>query len=91
MHISVISTSHRKKSQSERISQIISSKLLIINSLLRIYNLDTGALDVPFWSPQIKEENSLWGKKWKNISESSEENKIEGADGVIAVHKNNLI
>jgi hypothetical protein len=54
MKISIISASHQKESQSERVSSIITENLQKIDSSLETFNLDLGSIDLPFWSPDKK-------------------------------------
>jgi len=68
MHIAVISASHRKQSESKRISDIIVSKLNSLPSNLNIYEIDLAELNMPLWSDKINYENNLWEGTWKKIS-----------------------
>ena len=68
MNISVISASHRKNSQSNRVAEIISFRLKIINSSLEIFNHDLASSQLPFWSPEKKNAQGVWGNPWKDIS-----------------------
>ena len=80
MNISVISASHRKSSQSKRVADIISSRLKNINLSLEIFNLDLGSCELPFWSPEKKTKQGVWGDTWQNIS-----TKFKGSSGFIMV------
>jgi NAD(P)H-dependent FMN reductase len=68
MHIAIISASHRKKSESKRISDIIVSKLNSLPLDLNIYEIDLAELNMPLWSDKINSENKLWEDTWKNVS-----------------------
>ena len=80
MNISIISASHRINSQSKKISDILHSILLKINSDLDIYNLDLGDNSWPLWSPDKKNGKGVWGDTWKSISDN-----LTKSDGFILV------
>ena len=80
MNISIISASHRINSQSKKISDILHSNLLKINSDLDIYNLDLGDNSLPLWSPDKKNGKGVWGDTWKSISDN-----LTKSDGFILV------
>ncbi len=80
MNISVISASHRKKSQSNRVAEIIGSRLKVMNSSLDIFNYDLASCELPFWSPEKKESQGVTGKAWKDIS-----SKLKKSSGFILV------
>ena len=73
MQISLISASHRKSSQSKRVADIIESKLKAINSSIKTFDLDLGSSNLPFWSPEKKNGEGVWGKEWKDISQNLKE------------------
>ena len=80
MNISIISASHRINSQSKKISDILHSNLLKINSDLDIYNLDLGDNSLPLWLPDKKNGKGVWGHTWKSISDN-----LTKSDGFILV------
>lgn len=80
MKISVIATSHRQKSQSQRISHILQSNLNRLNPNLDIFSLDLGETNLPLWSPDKKNGNGIWGDTWKKISTNFNE-----TDGFIVI------
>ena len=80
MNISIISASHRINSQSKKISDILHSNLLKINSDLDIYNLDLGDKSLPLWLPDKKNGKGVWGDTWKSISDN-----LIKSDGFILV------
>jgi len=80
MNISVIAASHREKSQSNRISEIISSKLIKINQFIKPSIIDLASSNLPFWSPEKKEGLGVWGDAWNNIS-----NTLNNSSGFILV------
>jgi NAD(P)H-dependent FMN reductase len=80
MKLSIISTSHREKSQSQRISCILQLNLHRLNANLDLFSLDLGETVLPLWSPGIKSGNGIWGDAWKKISKN-----LSASDGFIFV------
>ena len=80
MKISIISSSHRKNSQSKKISKFLFNNLLNINPLLDIYALDLADVSLPLWSPDKKNGRGIWGETWNSISD-----KLNKSDGFILV------
>ena len=70
MQISLISASHRKASQSQRVANILGSRLKVINPFIKNFDLDLGSHNLPFWSPEKKEGQGVWGKEWQDISQN---------------------
>ena len=70
MKISVISASHRQKSESERVAKIISSRLVKINNDIKLHNLCLANSEIPLWSTEKGDKNNIWSKKWLKISQS---------------------
>ena len=80
MKISVISASHRKASQSERIATILGSRIKKQNSSINLFNLDLSESNLPLWSPDKKNGTGIWENVWPNIS-----NELKQSDGFIFV------
>jgi NAD(P)H-dependent FMN reductase len=80
MKISIIATSHRQNSQSQRISDILQSNLNRLNPNLDMFSLDLGETNLPLWSPDKKNGNGIWGETWKKISTNLNE-----TDGFIVI------
>jgi len=80
MKISIISASHRKNSQSKRISDLLHNDLLNINSDLKIFSLDLADASLPLWSPDKKDGKGVWGETWNSISDN-----LNKSDGFILV------
>jgi len=80
MKISLIATSHRKNSQSKRISLILEEIILKINNKVRCYNLDMHESKIPFWTEDRKENIEFWENEFKTIS-----NELETSDGFIII------
>ena len=80
MNISVIAASHRENSQSKRIAEIINAKLKIFDKLIKATVIDLASSKLPFWSPEKKKGNGIWGDTWKNVS-----NTLNNSSGFILV------
>ncbi len=80
MKISLISTSHRKKSQSQRISNILKEIILRNHNRIDCYSLDMHESKIPLWTSNRKENLKFWEKDFKNIS-----NELENSDGFIMI------
>ena len=80
MKISLISTSHREKSQSTRISKILKNVILEINHKVNCYILDMYESQIPLWTSNKKENIKFWEKDFKNIS-----NELKTSDGFIMI------
>ena len=80
MNISIISASHRKYSQSERVANIISSRIKKLKPSTNLFNLDLSLSNLPLWSPEKKNGSGIWGDLWKNISSN-----LKQSDGFIFV------
>ena len=68
MKISIISASHRKNSQSKKISGFLQNNLSKIDSKLNTYILDLADTGLPLWLPEKKDGQGIWGDIWKSIS-----------------------
>ena len=80
MKISIVATSHRQKSQSQRISDILQYNLNRLNTKLDLFSLDLGETVLPFWSPDKKNKNGIWGDTWQKISKN-----LDNSDGFIFI------
>ena len=58
MKISIISTSHRKNSQSKRISNIFKNVIFKINNSTECFNLDMFDSNIPLWTSEKKENSN---------------------------------
>ena len=80
MKISLISTSHRKNSESNRIREILDESLKLKKQSIKTFNLDFSKEIPPIWSSEKKEKKGFWGEKWDDIS-----NELKSSDGFIFV------
>jgi NAD(P)H-dependent FMN reductase len=80
MKISIISASHRIKSESKRISDLLRDNILNIQSGLELFSLDLAVASLPLWSPEKKNGKGIWGKTWSSISDN-----LDKSDGFILV------
>ncbi len=80
MKISIISASHRTKSQSKKISNVLNNNLLSLQSDLDIYEIDLADTSLPLWSSDKKKGEGVWGDTWNSISDN-----LSKSDGFILV------
>ena len=80
MKISIIAASHRQKSESKRVSDIIQARLKELNQSLDCFSLDLGASSLPLWTPDKKNGEGVWGDTWIEIS-----NNLKQSDGFIFI------
>ena len=80
MKISVISTSHRKNSESKRISKIFIDLIFELNSSIECFSLDMFELNIPLWTSEKKENSNFWDNKVKQIS-----SELNSSDGFVFV------
>ena len=70
MKISLISTSHRKHSQSLRICKIFKKIIEEINNEIQCYHLDMYESEIPLWTSERKENAKFWENDIKIISKN---------------------
>ena len=80
MKISIISASHRKNSQSKKVSSFLLNSLSNLESELDAFVLDLADTALPMWSPEKKDGKGIWGKTWNSISSN-----FDKSDGFILV------
>ena len=80
MKISIISASHRKNSQSKKISGFLQNNLSNIDPKLNTNILDLADAGLPLWSPEKKDGKGIWGETWNSISEN-----LNNSDGFVLV------
>ena len=80
MKISIIATSHRKNSESKRVSKILNNFILEINSSIKCFNLDMFESNIPLWTSEKKDNLDFWDRKLKKIS-----SELIASDGFIFV------
>ena len=80
MKISIISASHRKNSQSKKISSFLHNIILNIKSDINLFSLDLADSSLPLWSPDKKNRKGIWGESWNLVSEN-----LSKSDGFILV------
>ena len=80
MKISIISASHRKDSQSKKISNFFYDNLLNIKSDLDVFSLDLAEKSLPLWSPDKRKGKGIWGDTWNLISDN-----LKQSEGFILV------
>ena len=80
MNLSIISTSHRKKSESVRIASILKEIILNINDNINCFEIDMYKSKVPLWTSERKDNLKFWNDDFNNISL-----KLGNSDGFIFV------
>ena len=80
MKISIISTSHQKNSQSNRVATFFTNFIKKIDSNVKCYNLDVEEQKIPLWTSQKAENQKFWEDKFKIISAE-----LMSSDGFIIV------
>ena len=70
MKISLISTSHRKQSQSQRILKIFKKIIEEINNEIQCYHLDMHESEIPLWTSEREENKKFWENDLKIISKN---------------------
>ena len=70
MKISIISASHRLRSQSKKVSAFLCDNLLNIDPKLDTFLLDLAEVSLPLWSPDKKNGKGVWGETWNSISDN---------------------
>lgn len=79
MQVTIISGSHRSKSESRRIantlSDVLSKELNAISTIL-----DLAELDLPFWDEGVWEQNEQWQKLWGPVRQT-----LEQSDGFVVI------
>ena len=80
MKISIISTSHREKSESHRISKIIKQVISKIDSSIKCFYLNMYDKKIPLWGGEKKNNLKFWNVEFGNISTS-----LSSSDGFIIV------
>ena len=80
MKVSIISASHRLRSQSKKVSTFLYNNLLNIDPKLDTFLLDLSEVSLPLWVPDKKDGKGVWGKTWNSISKN-----LDSSDGFILV------
>ena len=80
MKISIILTSHREKSETSRIGNVIRKKIIALNKNINCFLFDFSKELPPLWSADKKNEIGFWGSKWKMFA-----NHFQSSDGFILV------
>ena len=80
MKISIISTSHRKNSESKRISKIMKSFILEINKNIDCFILNMFEAKIPLWDSEKNENFEFWKNDFVKIS-----SELNSSDGFIFV------
>ena len=68
MKISIISTSHRKNSQSSRVAKILKKNLEEKKDKFKYYHLDMFEVKIPLWTSERVDGDNFWNTDLKKIS-----------------------
>ena len=72
MKISIISTSHRKNSQSSRVAKILKKNLEEIHDNFKFYHLDMFEAKIPLWTSEKEKKDTFWNTDLNKISRDLE-------------------
>lgn len=76
----IVSASHRKDSQSEKVARFLSKRLMIETSGAEVTILSLGDNPIPLWDEEVWAKADKWQEIWKPFSE-----KLKNADAFIFV------
>jgi len=80
MKITIVSGSHRKKSQSLKISNFLKERLIKLNMSSEINLIDLAEQEIPFWNELVWDNNESWNSIWTPINDE-----LKTSDGFIFV------
>lgn len=78
MKVVIVSGSHRKESESFRISEFIKNSMKLYTSNVEI--IDLSESDIPFWDSGVWAGEEIWKEKWNPLKQ-----KLQQADGFVFV------
>lgn len=80
MKISIISTSHRKKSESKRIALTLKEIIFDIDKSIQCFILDMFDSEIPMWTTEKKQNAEFWNVTYDNLSKE-----LNSSDGFLMV------
>ena len=80
MKLSIISTSHRKKSESKRVAVSLKKFIYEIDKTIECFILDMFESDIPLWTTEKKQNAKFWENRYAKLS-----NMLNSSDGFIMV------
>jgi len=78
MHIAIVSGSHRKDSQSERVAKYLAARLEVLGAGVTSDVISLAGNPLPLWDESAMQADSAISKMWWPYSE-----RLKGADGLI--------
>ena len=80
MKLSIISTSHRKKSESKRVAVSLKKFIYEIDKTIECFIMDMFESDIPLWTTEKKQNAKFWENRYAKLS-----NMLNSSDGFIMV------
>jgi len=80
MKLAIISTSHRKKSESKRVAETLKKIIYDIDKSIECYILDMFESEIPLWTTEKKQNTKFWQNTYNKISKE-----LNSSDGFIMV------
>ena len=80
MKLAIISTSHRKNSESKRVAEILKKNVYEIDKSIESFILDMFESEIPLWTTEKKQNAKFWENTYDKIS-----NELNSSDGFLMV------
>ena len=80
MKLSIISTSHRKNSESKRVADTLKKYIYDIDKTIECFILDMFESEIPLWTTEKKQNAKFWDNRYNKISKE-----LDTSDGFLMV------
>ena len=80
MKLSIISTSHRKNSESKRVADTLKKYIYDIDKMIECFILDMFESEIPLWTTEKKQNAKFWDNRYNKISKE-----LDTSDGFLMV------
>ena len=80
MKLSIISTSHRKNSESKRVADALKKYIYDIDKTIECFILDMFESEIPLWTTEKKQNAKFWDNRYNKISKE-----LDTSDGFLMV------
>ena len=80
MKLSIISTSHRKNSESKRVADSLKKYIYDIDKMIECFILDMFESEIPLWTTEKKQNAKFWDNRYNKISKE-----LDTSDGFLMV------
>ena len=80
MKLSIISTSHRKNSESKRVADSLKKYIYDIDKMIECFILDMFESEIPLWTTEKKQNAKFWDNRYNKIS-----SELDTSDGFLMV------